>query len=319
MKHPFATATNGETVDAITLAAGDLSVTILTWGAIIKDVRLAGTDHNLTIGSDDLEDYEGEMRHHGSLIGPIVNRISTGRVRIGGMMYELERNQDGRIHLHSGKQATHRRNWTLEEATDSKAILSCTLRDGECGLPGDRKITVTYQVTAPATLHLTIDGITNADTMMNLANHSYWNLDGTDCYDEHSLQIHAARYLPTTADFYPTGEIVDVTETDMDLRTARKVTVNAPSFDNNFCLSDQPRALQDALELTGQNGIHMTVATNQTGIQVFDNRPDYRGLAIEAQGWPDAPTNRNFPSIVVTPEAPYHQETSFTFDRVNRS
>ena len=314
MKRLFGTASTGETVDAVTLTAGDLSVTILTWGAIVQDVRLAGTPYNLSIGSDDIADYEGEKMHHGSLIGPIANRISTGRVRIDGMMYELERNQDGRIHLHSGRQATHRRLWTIDEASATKAVLSCTMRDGECGLPGNRKVTVVYEVIAPSALHITIDCVTDADTLINFANHSYWNLDGTACYDGHSLQVLADHYLPVTKDNCPTGEIVDVAGTQMDFRTARKITVINPPFDNNFCLSDQPREIQDALRLTGANGVSLTVATDQTGIQVFDNRPDYKGLAIEAQGWPDAPTNRNFPSILVTPDAPYHQSTRFTFE-----
>jgi len=313
----FGTASTGEAVDAVTLTAGDLTVKILTWGAIVQDVRLAGVPYSLTLNSDALADYEGEMRHHGSLIGPIANRISTGRVRIGGMMYELERNQDGRIHLHSGKHATHRRLWALLEATPSKAVLSCALRDGECGLPGNRTITATFELTDRATLNLTVDGITDADTLMNFANHSYWNLDGTDRFDGHSLQIHADRYLPSTVDNYPTGDIVAVTDTNMDFRQARVVSAQAPAFDNNFCLSDHTRLVIDALVLTGRSGVRMTVATNQTGVQVYDNRPHYDGLAIEAQGWPDAPNNRDFPSILVTPDAPYRQETRFTFDRTD--
>ncbi|MEP4640499.1 MAG: galactose mutarotase, partial [Yoonia sp.] len=102
----FGTSSTGVDVEKVTISAGDLSVSILTWGAIIQDVRLAGVDHSLTLGSDDLADYEGGLRHHGSLIGPIANRISNARVKIDGMMYELERNQDGAIHLHSGAQAT---------------------------------------------------------------------------------------------------------------------------------------------------------------------------------------------------------------------
>jgi len=303
LKQAFGIASTGDAVEAVTLTAGELSVTILTWGAIVQDV----------IGSNDIADYEGDMMHHGSLIGPIVNRISTGRVRIDGMMYELERNQDGRIHLHSGKQATHRRLWTLEEVTGSKAVLSCSMRDGECGLPGNRTITARYEVLVPATLQLTINGTTDAKTMMNFANHSYWNLDGSDSYDGHRLQVHADRYLPGTVDSYPTGEIADVTGTEMDFRMARKISANVPPLDNNFCLSDRVRPVTDALTLTGAKGVSLKVATDQTGIQVFDNRPDYAGLAIEAQSWPDAPNNRDFPSILVTPETPYHQSTRYTF------
>jgi len=117
------------------------------------------------------------------------------------------------------------------------------------------------------------------------------------------LQVHADRYLPGTVDSYPTGEIADVTGTEMDFRMARKISANVPPLDNNFCLSDRVRPVTDALTLTGAKGVSLKVATDQTGIQVFDNRPDYAGLAIEAQSWPDAPNNRDFPSILVTRSA----------------
>ena len=317
---PFGTTKSGREVNKITLSDGDLSVSLLTWGAVVQDVRLAGIDRSLTLGSDNLADYEGHMRHHGALIGPIANRISTARVRLDGMMYELERNQDGRIHLHSGAQATHRQVWDIAEITQTSATLTLDLPDGMCGLPGNRVITATFTVTAPATLTMDVTGVTDTNTLMNFANHCYWNLDGTPTYNGHQLQIAADRYLPNTADDYPTGEIEDVTGTDMDFRTARQVAVNAPPFDNNFCLSDTVMPIRDVLTLTGQSGVQMTMGTNQPGIQIYDSRDAvrpgkaaYEGLAIEAQGWPDAPTNMAFPSIRVTPEAPYRQTTRWTF------
>lgn len=317
---PFGTTKSGREVNKITLSDGDLSVSLLTWGAVVQDVRLAGIDRSLTLGSDNLADYEGHMRHHGALIGPIANRISTARVRLDGMMYELERNQDGRIHLHSGAQATHRQVWDIAEITQTSATLTLNLPDGMCGLPGNRVITATFTVTAPATLTMDVTGVTDTNTLMNFANHCYWNLDGTPTYNGHQLQIAADRYLPNTADDYPTGEIEDVTGTDMDFRTARQVAVNAPPFDNNFCLSDTVMPIRDVLTLTGQSGVQMTMGTNQPGIQIYDSRDAvrpgkaaYEGLAIEAQGWPDAPTNMAFPSIRVTPEAPYRQTTRWTF------
>jgi len=318
----FGTASTGEDVTRLTLAAGDLSINLLTWGAILQDVRLAGVDRSLTLGSDTLADYEGDMRHHGSLIGPLANRISTARVQIDGMMYELERNQDGRIHLHSGAQATHRRMWEIVAQSETSATLRCDLVDGACGLPGNRVIEATFAVTPPATLTLTITGTTDTPTLMNFANHSYWNFDGTKTWDGHHLWIAADKYLPGTDDHYPTGEIADVGGTAMDFRTKRQITVNDPLFDNNFCLSDGAVPTRNVLKLTGQSGVGMTVATNQPGVQVYDGRnaarpgcQDYEGLAIEAQGWPDAPTNPKFPSIRVTPDAPYHQVTKFTFHK----
>jgi aldose 1-epimerase len=316
----FGTSSTGVDVEKVTILDGDLRVSVLTWGAIVQDVRLAGVNHNLTLGSDDLTDYEGDMRHHGSLIGPIANRISNARVKIDGMMYELERNQDGAIHLHSGAQATHRRAWTLADASDSHVTLALSLRDGDCGLPGNRDITVTYRVTAPATLTMEITGTTDTTTAMSFANHSYWNLDETDSWDAHTLQIHADHYLPSTDQCYPTGEISAVEGTQMDFRTPRVISQTTDNFDNNFCLSDHRRPLHDALTLTGASGVAMTVATTEPGIQVYDNksgarpgRTTFEGLAIEAQFWPDAPNNPSFPSILLTPDQSYTQVTTWSF------
>ncbi len=316
----FGTTADGREVDKITLSNGDLTVSILTWGAVVQDVRLAGIGRSLTLGSDRLSDYEGDMRYHGSLIGPIANRISTARVLIDGMMYELERNQDGRIHLHSGADSTLLQVWEVVETSDIAVTLECKLIDGQCGLPGNRVIRATYAITGDLTLSLKINGTTDAATLMNFANHSYWNFDGTGDWSGHRLQILADEYLPTTQDDYPTGDVADVEGDPLDFRAARVIAPKNPPLDNNFCLSAEPQPLRQVLTLTGASGVGMNVATDQTGIQVYDGRDairpgksNYEGLAVEAQGWPDAPTHRGFPSIKVTPDAPYRQHTEWTF------
>ncbi len=317
---PFGTTEDGREVHKITLEDGDLTVSILTWGAVVQDLRLVGVDRSLTLGSDTLSDYEGDMRYHGSLIGPIVNRISTSRVLIDGMMYELERNMDGRLHIHSGSDSTLLQVWDVVEVSEASVTLRCDLVDGQCGLPGNRTIEATYSVSAPATLSLAIKGTTDAATLMNFANHSYWNFDGTQDWSGHTLQVHADQFLPTTDDFYPTGEIADVEGSALDFRHPRVIDPQNPPMDTNFCLSTDPQPLREVLTLTGASGIGMKVRTDQNGIQVYDGRhairpgkAAYEGLAIEAQNWPDAPTHRNFPSIKVTPDTPYTQHTEWSF------
>ncbi len=322
MKQNFGKTSAGEDVTSHTIGAGALRVCVLTLGAALQDVRLGGVAYSLTLGSDNIADYQGVMRHHGTLIGPIANRVGNSRVTIDGLTYELERNQDGRIHLHSGAKATHRQIWQVADHSDSRLTLTCDLIDGLCGLPGNRRITAIYEVTAPATLTLTITGTTDAKTLMNFANHSYWNLDGSARYDGHSLRIKADHYLPCDADNVPTGDIADVTDTPMDFRQPRVVTAGAPPFDHNFCLSGQKQPLRDVMTLRGQSGLEMTMTSDQTGLQVYDGRAParpgretYEGLAFEAQAWPDAPNNKNFPSIEVTPELPYQQTTQWRFTR----
>jgi aldose 1-epimerase len=305
-------------MNPIILTAGDLTIHILTWGAVVQDVRLAGVGHSLTCGRDALADYQGDWCHHGSLIGPIVNRISNARVKIDGMMHELERNQDGRIHLHSGKHGTHRQDWTVIDQTDTAVTLEIKLPDGMCGLPGNRVVRAAYTVSAPATFTMDVTGTTDADTVMSFANHSYWNLDGADNWSGHRLKIDADRFLPSTADDYPTGEIADVTDTAMDFRQPKQVTVGTDHFDNNFCLSDTRLPLRDVLSLTGVCGVNMTLATTETGVQIYDGRdiPNrFEGLAIEAQSWPDAPNNRKFPLIRLRNGDTYAQTTQWRFAR----
>ncbi|MEM6373653.1 MAG: aldose epimerase family protein [Pseudomonadota bacterium] len=322
MIEAFGTSSDGQQVKRITLSCGDLSVSILTWGAAIQDVRLAGVEHALTLGSNRLANYEEDMRYHGTLIGPIANRISNGRVEIEGMVYELERNF-GAHTLHSGSGGTQAQNWDLVDATDTSVTLRCDLGDGQCGLPGNRSISVSYSVSDPATLSMRIDATTDAPTLMNFANHSYWNLDGTDTWDGHALQVVADTYLPLTQDFRPDGSIAEVDGTDLDFRSPRRIAPKLPDLDVNFCPAETHSPIRDVLTLKGAGGIAMTVASDQKGIQVYDGRDAirpsksaYEGIAVEAQGWPDAPTHRSFPSIAVTPDAPYRQETSWRFSKV---
>lgn len=316
----FGTTQSGKEVRKIDLSCGDLRVSLLTLGAIVQDLRLAGVDRSLTLGSDQLADYEGAMRHHGSLIGPVANRISNARVRLDGMMYELERNVDGRIHLHSGAQAAHRQVWELVAASETSATLALDLPDGQCGLPGNRKITAEFTLSAPASLTMTVTGTTDTKTLMNFANHSYWNLDGSPSWAGHQLAIAAAHYLPCTDDLCPTGERRAVNGTPMDLREMREIAVGAPHADNNFCLSETIQPLRDVLWLRGQSGVNMTMATTEPGMQFYDGRDaqrpgqnNYEGVAFEAQHWPDAPNHPDFPSIVVDAGETYRQVTRWTF------
>jgi len=321
MMTPFGTTSGGLAVDKITIGRGPLKVSILTWGAVVQSVRLDGVAHDLTLGSDLLADYEGAMRHHGALIGPVVNRIKGARARIGGMMYELERNQDGQHSLHSGRDATHLKVWDVVEVTDDSVTLAIDLIDGQCDLPGNRRITARFWVEGAA-LALTVTATTDEATLMNIANHSYWNLDGTPNYAGHRLWIGAERYLPTTPEFLPTGDIAEVAGTDMDFRAEREIAPHAPEFDTNYCLSEASQPLRDVLRLTGQSGVSMTIATTAPGIQVYDGRhairpgrTAYEGVAIEAQYWPDAPNNRDFPSIALAKGAVFSQDTRWTFIR----
>ncbi|WP_431298296.1 aldose epimerase family protein [Tabrizicola sp. BL-A-41-H6] len=310
------TTSAGLPIDRIILAAGDLKASILTLGAALQGVWLAGVAHSLTIGSEDAALYETTMRHHGTLIGPVANRITGSAASIGGVLHQFVPEAGSAMILHSGPAGTQRKVWAVIDRSDAHVTLGLTLPDGEGGFPGNRLVRATYSVVAPATLRLEIAVTTDRATLVNFANHSYWNLDGSASWAGHRLRIAAEHYLPTTEAVTPTGEIAAVAGTAFDFREERVAEPGAPPLDTNFCLANARRALTEALVLTGKSGVRMTVATTEPGVQLYDGRSAYRGLAIEPQLWPDAPGRAGFPPIDLAPGEVYAPVTEWRFDRV---
>ena len=319
---PFGTMASGAKVDRITLTDGGLTASILTKGATLQSVRLDSVGYDLTLGSGLLSDYEGKLRHHGALVGPVVNRFTDGKAVVGGKPYGFEKNQDGIHTLHSAAAGTQHKVWNLIASDPTSATLALDLPGGEGNFPGNRLVEARFSVRPNATLRMEITATTDALTLFNAANHSYWNMDGSENWAGHSLQIAASTYLPTTDTFAPTGEIADVTNTRMDFRRGRKITQADTVLDHNFCLSGGRQPLRDVLWLTGTSGLTMTIATTEAGIQLYDGRNAkrpghdiYEGLAIEAQNWPDAPNHAGFPSFELKPGETYRQITEWRFSR----
>lgn len=321
MIREFGRTAAGAPVQAVTLAAGDLRATVLTYGAILQDVRLAGVGHGLTLGSDWLGDYEGVMRYHGALIGPVANRIAGAQAVIGGRACRFEANEAGNT-LHSGHAGCHAQIWRIAEQAEDRLVLALDLADGDGGFPGNRWVRAVWQVAAPATLTLSIEVDSDAETLVNFTNHSYWTLDGGSTWAGHRLRVAAEQYLPVDAGLIPTGEIAPVAGTALDLRAGRVIAPGDPAMDTNFCLSSGAVALRDVLWLTGQSGVAMVLATTEPGVQVYDSartsRPGhapYEGLAFEPQGWPDAPNQPGFPSVALAAGGRRLQQMQWRFRR----
>lgn len=318
---PVGRVTAGE-VHAIDLAAGDLSARILTRGATLRDVRLRGFERNLTVGDDDLALYEpdGPLRYHGALVAPVANRLRGARAVIAGVEHRFEAN-DGPNLLHSGRAGTQFKLWDVLEEGPATVLLGVTLPDGEGGFPGTRRVTARFTALAPATLRLEVLAATDAPTLFNAANHSYWNLDGTPTWEGHALTIHAEGYTPVDAGLIPEGE-APVAGTPYDFRAPRAPRPGEPPLDHNFCTAAARGPLRDVLTLRGRSGVTMTLATTEPGVQVYDGsqgaRPGavfHEALAIEAQSWPDAPGRPSFPSILLRPGEAYRQVTEWRFSR----
>ncbi|MBE3638499.1 aldose epimerase family protein [Mangrovicoccus algicola] len=328
--YPFGHRPDGREVKRIVISDGRLGAAILTQGAILQDVRLAGVDHGLAIGTDTLEPYLSAMRSCGSLIGPVINRISGGATEIGGQRVEFERNQDGRHTRHSGEAGTQNALWQIAERDDVSVTLELNLPDGAGGFPGNRAVAARYALVAEGVLEMRVAVTTDRDTIVNFANHGYWNLDGSDTYDGHHLQVAADRACVMGPDSLVTGEIEPVAGGPLDFRAGRVLHPGRdPRLDVNLCLADQRRALTEILTLTGRSGVSMTVSTTEPGVQLYDAanfadggapghdgraNPAFCGLAIEPQGWPDACNHPHFPSIRLAAGRSVEQVTQWRFE-----
>lgn len=323
--------TGGAPIRRVTLSNGTIAAAILTRGAILNDLCLAGLGHGLTVGSPDMAAYAGPLSYFGAVVGPVANRIAQGQVRIGDRTHAFDRNDHGTHTLHGGATGTHAQDWDIDTVQPDRMCLTLDLPDGMGGFPGNRTLAADYALTGPDTLELTVTAATDADTWLNLAHHGYWNLDGGPDLAGHRLWIAAEDYLPTDDRAMVTGEIAPVGGTPFDFRSPRPIGPGTePRLDHNFCLAPARRTPVHVLTLTGASGLAMEISSSETGVQIYDaGRFDadgvadhagriigpFCGLAIEPQGWPDAPNRPAFPSVRVPAGTAIRQITRWRFRR----
>ncbi|MEM6306651.1 MAG: aldose epimerase family protein [Pseudomonadota bacterium] len=328
---PFGTTKDGQGVEAITLTSSELSVTILTLGAILNDVRLTRVAYPLTLGARTVAGYEGPLSSFGSFMGPVINRIKGCQATIDGKAYTFERHRSGDVTQHSGSTGLQKQLWQVTDHGADHVTLQIDLPDGLGGFPGNRLVTAQYQITGAA-LRLTVTATTDAPTLMNPANHSYWALDPELGFAGHVLTVHADHFTEAGPDLVPTGQVLPVTGTPYDFRAGKVLAGDDSQFyDINLCLSDTRRPLRPVATLRGTSGVELTMSTTECGLQVYDcgtiRAPDfpthhdqpympYSGVALEAQSWPGAVAHDHFPRIHLYPGAVYSPVTEWEF--INR-
>ena len=306
-------------------------VSITNYGGAITSLKTPdryGCFGDIVLGFETLEEYVRNPRYFGALIGRHANRIARGMFSLNGANYQLPQN-NGVNHLHGGFKGFDKRDWTARP--DENALhLTYLSKDGEEGYPGNLNAFVDYTL-VDNELRVDYRATTDRETIVNLTNHSYFNLRGEGTILGHELRLNADYFTPVGADLIPTGEINPVAGTSMDFRNSKVIGTDldaAGGYDHNFVLNDYDGLMKSALRLyEPSTGRVLEVLTTQPGMQFYSGNfldgslvgrngvkyVKYAGLCLEPQHFPDAPNHSNFPSTVLRPGEEYKQSTVYRF------
>jgi aldose 1-epimerase len=294
---------------------------------------MAGVAHPLVLGFDDLDSYLKHSPHFGALAGRSANRIGGGRFAIDGRTYQLSLNEKGVTHLHGAEAGFGKRPWRILAHDEKSITLGLTSLAGEAGYPGTVEATCRYTVEAPGTIRMEAQATTDAPTIVNLAQHSYFNLDGSPDILDHEVEIAADLYTVTDALKVPTGEIRPVAGTPYDFRRRRPIRMTSDgvrvAYDLNYVVAMEKAAAPRRMARLSspKSGISLTVSSSEPGVQFYDGAmmhvgvpglggriyPVNGGCCFEPGFFPDAPNHSNFPSSVLRPGETYRQTTLFAF------
>ncbi|MFF9042890.1 aldose epimerase family protein [Streptomyces parvulus] len=323
MNELFGTLPDGTPVHRWTLERAGVRARVLSYGGIVQSLEAPDRDGNtagVVLGFADLDGY---VRHpepyFGALVGRYANRIAGGRFTLDGRAYTLALN-NGPNSLHGGERGFDKRVWDVEPVGDGGhgIRLSLVSPDGEEGYPGRVEISVTYTLEEPGALRIDYEAVTDAPTVLNPTNHSYFNLGGSGHTGGHELRVAASRITPVDAGLIPEGEPEDVTGTRFDFRRARKV---GSGYDHNYCLDKGvTAAAEEVAELYDPaSGRVLTVATTEPGLQVYtadqlgEPFAPGDGIALETQHFPDSPNRPDFPGTVLRPGEVFRSRTVYGF------
>lgn len=344
MEHkPFGQTAEGEKVDLYTLTnPNGMEAAISTYGGIVVSLKTpdrSGKLGDVVLGFDDLKGYLGTSPYFGALVGRYGNRIAKGKFSLDGVEYTLAKN-NGENSLHGGLRGFDKRVWTAKEVSPESLELSYFSKDGEEGYPGNLSATVTYTLTDSNELKIDYSATTDKDTVLNLTNHSYFNLAGEgegDILGE-MVMINADRFTPTDSGLIPTGELRSVEGTPFDFRKPHAIgerinstdeqIVMAKGYDQNFVLNRAGNGLELAARVTDpKTGRVMEVLTTQPGLQFYssnflDGTIHGKGgkvygpraaFCMETQHFPDSPNHPSFPSTELKPGERYQTTTMYRF------
>ena len=336
--------TDGKIVELYTLTnKNGMRVSIMTYGATIVDLLTPdrnGKLADIALGFDTFKPYPTKSPYFGCIVGRYANRIAEGRFSLEGKTYQLAKN-DGPNHLHGGIKGFDKQVWNGEVIKGSQPSVRFTMHspDGQEGYPGNLDVAVTYTLTDTNELRISYEATTDKPTVINLTNHTYFNLAGAGNGSilDHQLKINADRFTPVNRTLIPTGELKSVEGTVMDFRkpTAigkriKEVGGKPVGYDHNYVLKGKsPLACHAiAAEVSDpKSGRVMTTTTDQPGIQFYSGNfldgsirgkggmvyNQYDGFCLETQHFPDSPNEPKFPSTVLKPGEKYRTTTMYIF------
>ncbi|CAJ0582784.1 unnamed protein product, partial [Mesorhabditis spiculigera] len=325
-------------MQAIELKNGrGLRAVILPKGAILQALFFkdeSGKEIDIALGYDTAEGYAKDRFFFGQTVGRVCNRIKDGKFEFEGKQYQLDINKPPH-HLHGGANGCGKRDWEIVRRSVCSVTLRVHMKHEEDGYPGDAKIDCTYTVNDMNHLLIEYSGVCTENSLLNLTNHTYWNLDGEDTINDHILEVRADSYLPTDETNLPTGEIAVVSGTRFDFRKPKKLgellgkETGTVKLDNDFVLNDIRSRVANVLLASKKSGIMMEMLTSYPIAHVYageyvdtegkQNKP-YKansGIAIECQGYTNAVNYPHFPQITVNANEVFRREIVYAFGHLN--
>ncbi|UWR14734.1 aldose epimerase family protein [Sulfitobacter sp. M368] len=316
-----------QTVWQIPIAGQGLRANVLSYGATLQSLYIAGHPKSLVLGLDDLEGYLNQAIYLGATVGRCANRIAEGRFSIDGTDHQTDQNFLNRHTLHGGACGTSRLNWQVLDHHPDRVTLGMDLADGQMGFPGAMEVRLTFSITAGPALSLEITAQADKPTLCNFAHHGYFNLGLTEDVTDHLLHIPAGSYQRPDDTLIPENDPVPLAGTALDFRVAKRLraALRDGGIDHNFCFEHQQGQALLAQLSAPDSGVRMAIHSTEPGLQVYDgeltdlvregtrNWNSYAGIALEPQNWPNAINNPKAPSPILRPGEVYRQRTSFVF------
>ena len=345
MKKEFGATKNGEKASCYVLKnSKGMEAVVSDFGASLLKLYVPDKDgktQDVVLGYETLEDYENGGDSLGATVGRVANRIGMAEFELNGKKYELTKNDNGKNTLHGGIDFYNKRMWDVKEEDDTHVVFALVSPDGDQGFPGEVKIEVSYTITEENELKIHYHAIPDQDTLLNMTNHSYFNMDGHDSGDvlSQKVWIDADQFTPSDATLIPTGEYRDVTGTPFDFRTEKTIgqdihaddeqIKNGGGYDHNYVLKTDGKFAKVASMTGAKSGIVMDVYTDMPGMQVYTangttiecgkNKSSYKpfcGACFETQFFPDSIHHENFKSCVLKANTKFTTVTEYRFHTV---